>query len=644
MSTNDPYGSTGEPTDSPRPPPVEDIEDMDDFDMAESVLGHEHVVEPEDLYAILNLERTASDDDVKNAYRRLCLTFHPDKHHRPEDKAAAERKFETIQKAYDVLSDPVKRHIYDSYGAEGLQTSWEVGPRGRSQEEIRQEFERLRAQKREMDLENMVKSKGSIQLTLDATSIFMPDDRVRRFRVLSRPENRGLLDAITLPQLNSASVKHSWNTSLTNNTDLSIQGNVTARNGLGVGGVTGTLRHVRSPMLWGELSGTLGQNPMGSVKVHKNFSADIFATVTAYATTVETPPPLVMVLGRRLTEATTGFMTFKTGNYTLGPWGATMGGYHERSSCSLGMFRQAHRSQWNAEVQAGLQQSHINLSYFRMLPKGVKARASVVLSTSMGLQVGLSGEKKVSKHSRLEIGVTCGAAGGTSLRIRLSRLGQRFVVPIILSPELDFKLAVWATVLPVCASVALNQFYFGPKRRRQLAQRLEEVRAENAELLAKRKNEAEEAVQLMKDSVLRKAEAEESRNGLVIVRALYGKLPDSHLNTLLPLGGIRDMFNQSQRSLASELLQAVGSEVSTEYADVTIAVQALVNNSQLHISGGHSKSSIIGFYDPCFGEPKRLRVIYKFQGKLHLVETDDRSALAAPLRAHITSDGDYPFR
>lgn len=44
------------------------------------------------------------------------------------------------------------------------------------------------------------------------------------------------------------------------------------------------------------------------------------------------------------------------------------------------------------------------------------------------------------------------------------------------------------------------------------------------------------------------------------------------------------------------------------------------------------KANIIGFYDPCLGEPKKLRITYRFQGKLHQVEVDDQIPVAAPLR------------
>nr|CAD1839228.1 unnamed protein product [Ananas comosus var. bracteatus] len=71
-----------------------------------------------DYYKILQVDRSAKDDDLKKAYRKLAMKWHPDKN--PNNKKEAEAKFKQISEAYEVLSDPQKRAIYDQYGEEGL--------------------------------------------------------------------------------------------------------------------------------------------------------------------------------------------------------------------------------------------------------------------------------------------------------------------------------------------------------------------------------------------------------------------------------------------------------------------------------------------------------------------------------------------
>jgi molecular chaperone DnaJ len=70
-----------------------------------------------DFYAVLGVPRTASDDDIKKSYRKLAMTYHPDRNNGSKD---AEERFKEITEAYDVLRDPQKRAAYDRYGEAGL--------------------------------------------------------------------------------------------------------------------------------------------------------------------------------------------------------------------------------------------------------------------------------------------------------------------------------------------------------------------------------------------------------------------------------------------------------------------------------------------------------------------------------------------
>jgi curved DNA-binding protein len=72
----------------------------------------------EDYYKTLGIEKNASAEVIKKAYRKLALKYHPDRN--PSDKKGSEEKFKKISEAYAVLSDPEKRQQYDNYGSEAF--------------------------------------------------------------------------------------------------------------------------------------------------------------------------------------------------------------------------------------------------------------------------------------------------------------------------------------------------------------------------------------------------------------------------------------------------------------------------------------------------------------------------------------------
>lgn len=71
-----------------------------------------------DYYKVLDVSRTATEAEIKKAYKKLALRWHPDKN--PDNPEESNKRFKEISEAYEVLSDEKKRRIYDQYGKEGL--------------------------------------------------------------------------------------------------------------------------------------------------------------------------------------------------------------------------------------------------------------------------------------------------------------------------------------------------------------------------------------------------------------------------------------------------------------------------------------------------------------------------------------------
>ena len=81
------------------------------------------MAEKRDYYEVLGVAKTASADEIKSAYRKLAMKYHPDRN--PGDESA-KAKFQEASEAYEVLSNPEKRQRYDQFGHQGV----EFGPGG----------------------------------------------------------------------------------------------------------------------------------------------------------------------------------------------------------------------------------------------------------------------------------------------------------------------------------------------------------------------------------------------------------------------------------------------------------------------------------------------------------------------------------
>ncbi|KAI9268335.1 hypothetical protein BDA99DRAFT_435537 [Phascolomyces articulosus] len=542
-------------------------DDLDDDELLK--LEKELAPKATDYYGILNISRKASDEEIKDAYKKLCRYFHPDKHNNEGNKKLAEAKFQVIQKAYEVISDPQKRAIYDTYGEEGLNAKWEVGPKFKTSQEMQEEYEKKARLQREQELDSLVRSRGEVQISVNAAGVFDPYEPpvfTGFGQPMEPPKKKGPFHALSKTQLQQLFMRHSFETQLGSQTRAVIGGSMVSRNGMGGGNIMGTVRHTVSPKLWAEASSTLLHPRVLNLKTYYNPSSDSFINTVAQTRTFYAPPILTLTAGRRLYATTTGYVTYRTGEWSLLGWGGDVSRKMDKSSVALGVAGGKNQTSYSVELQTGIIASHIAVEYTRKLPHNAQLRLSGLVSTTGGLSASVGSDHKVSEHTRIGMSLECGVPSGVLVKFRVSRLGQKVVLPIILSTEFDIQLAFFGAVIPVSIAVALDQLLLKPRRRKQIKEKIQQLREEHADYLAMRKQEALEGQQLMVEIATRKMRQEEKKqDGLVIIKAWYGRLDDIELD------------EDSDEPLPEEII------------DVSVVLQSLVNDSRVTVPGGHAK-------------------------------------------------------
>lgn len=553
----------------------------------------EEELDNEDYYSLLNVRREASSEELKAAYRRLCMLYHPDKHRDPELKSQAERLFNLVHQAYEVLSDPQTRAIYDIYGKRGLEMEgWEVVERRRTPAEIREEFERLQREREERRLQQRTNPKGTISVGIDATDLF---DRYE--------EEYEDVSSSGFPQIeiNKMHISQSIEAPLTATDTAILSGSLSTQNGNGGGSINFALRRVTSAKGWGELEFGAGdlQGPLLGLKLFRNLTPRCFVTTNCALqfSSRGIRPGLTTVLARNLDKNTVGYLQWR--------WGI-------QSAMNTSIVRDTKTSHFTVALQLGIPHSFALISYQHKFQDDDQTRVKGSLKAGFfGTVVEYGAERKISSHSVLGAAVSIGVPQGVSLKVKLNRASQTYFFPIHLTDQLLPSAVFYATVGPLVVYFAMHRLVIKPYLRAQKERELEKQRESTATDILQKKQEAEAAVRLMQESVRRIIEAEESRMGLIIVNAWYGKFVND-------------------RSKKNEKVKVI---------DVTVPLQCLVKDSKLILTEA-SKAGLPGFYDPCVGEEKNLKVLYQFRGVLHQVMALDSEALRIPKQSHrIDTDG-----
>ncbi|XP_031179936.1 dnaJ homolog subfamily C member 11-like [Sander lucioperca] len=555
--------------------------------MAASLDDDDFEFDNQDYYSLLNVRKEATLEELKASYRRLCMLYHPDKHRDPELKSQAEQLFNQVHQAYEVLSDAHSRAIYDIFGKKGLEVEgWEVVERKRTPAEIREEYERLQREREERRLQQRTNPKGTISVGVDATDLFDRYD-----------EDFEEMPGGGFPhiEINKMHISQSIEAPLTNSDTAVLSGSLSTHNGNGGGNINMTVRRVTSAKGWGELELGAGDilGPLIGLKVFRNLTSRCF--LTAQCGLQFSPrglrPSCSLMTARHLDQNTMGYLQWR--------WGPN-------SAMTTSLVRDTKSSHFTLALQLGVPHSYLMMSYQYKFQDEDQTKVKGSVKTGwFGTVVEYGAERKISRHSVLSATVSIGVPQGVTLKIKLARASQTYLFPVHLTDQLLPSAVFYATVGPLLVYMAIHRLIVIPYTQAQKEQDLELQRKSSATDIAKKKHEAESAVLLMQESVRRIKEAEESKMGLIILNAWYGKF----------------VSDTSQKQEKAKVI------------DVTVPLQCLVKDSKLILTEA-SKAGLPGFYDPCVGEEKSLKLLYQFRGVMHQVISADTESLRIPKQSH----------
>uniref|UniRef100_A0AAZ3RKX4 DnaJ homolog subfamily C member 11 n=1 Tax=Oncorhynchus tshawytscha TaxID=74940 RepID=A0AAZ3RKX4_ONCTS len=479
------------------------------------------------------IDINATQDELKASYRRLCMLYHPDKHRDPELKSQAEQLFNQVHQAYEVLSDPQSRAIYDIFGKKGLEVEgWEIVERKRTPVEIREEYERLQREREERRLQQRTNPKGTISVGVDATDLFDRYD-----------EDFEEMPGGGFPhiEINRMHISQSIEAPLTNSDTAMLSGSLSTHNGNGGGNINMTVRRVTSAKGWGELEFGAGDilGPLFGMKVFRNLTPRCF--LTAQCGMQFSPrgvrPSCSLMTARHLDQNTMGYLQWR--------WGP-------HSSMTTSVVRDTKTSHFTLALQLGVPHSYLMMSYQYKFQDEDQTKVKGSIKTGwFGTVVEYGAERKISRHSVLAATVSVGVPQGVTLKIRDLELQRK-------SSEVD---------------------------------------------MVKKKQEAESAVRNIHTYY-----TQIKSNCLIILNAWYGKFV-------------------TDNSVRQERAQVI---------DVTVPLQCLVKDSKLILTEA-SKAGLPGFYDPCVGEDKSLKLLYQFRGVMHQVLSADTEALRIPKQCKYTT-------
>jgi hypothetical protein len=449
--------------------------------------------------------------------------------------------------------------------------------------QIIREFSRLRRREEEDFIERRVGNHGLMVTEINAADWIDPVSGQRG-----------------LPELTGFQMSERVKIPISKHDTLVARAEAAAASGNGTGGLALDYEHIFSQNTHVGLSATAGLSHSAlSVEGWRRLSPFTEGFMRAvYPTGGNMKPHLDLRMSRILSEKVSGILSCRIGTGI---------------SYKLGLRHSEDAKSWSTSVEAKRTAVAFEAQGTKKLSKklSIAGGASFWFDNSgFGASLSCLLTRQVSHLSKATVGFIIGT-NGIRMIVSYNRFGQKFHFPILIARGLSPLNALTGMLLPSVVAVLAKLLWLDPIQGIKETKKLERVRREREEYIKQQKVKAEQYRSLMEEKVSQKREEEEEKNGLVVVHAIYGKLPDKSQQRDADAG-----FDPENNGFA---------------IDVTVPLQFLVENSQCHLHA-QSKASLVGFYDPCPGEDKHLEVIYLFRNKLHRCVINDLEPLRIPLQ------------
>lgn len=302
---------------------------------------------------------------------------------------------------------------------------------------------------------------------------------------------------------------------MSSNNVATLAGNLNVSNGQGNGRFTLSARRVLSTKGWIELDVGAGNGLNLGGKGTRNFGKRFFATGQLNLNFRQNGivPALVGTFAIQLDKHTVGYLTYTAAGVL--------------SSLSTIIERNTEKNYVNLTFSLGLPHSFVSCNYIRrLIEHEMKLKLAGKVGT-FGFMAEYGVEKKVSKYSSLHASVMFGVPSGVALKVRFIRSTQSYNFNIQLSEEIIPAAIFYATTVPIVAYFVLKKCILEPMESEKHKQVIEKKKEMNEQRLQQKRKEAEAAVSLMLAQYERIYADEESKAGLLILHAFYGKFDDT---------------------------------------------------------------------------------------------------------------------